>query len=787
MSREKIMSYSSLRQMVDGCVLFQRLDELLSQRQITHLSFDLFDTFFRRACGEPSWVFEEAARRVLANGVTLPMEAEDYRLCRIEAESRARKKSMREEVRFTEIFAHLPLSDEQKRVLMAEELQVERDMVYLDPLVQMILLREQCRGLQVIFISDMYLSEAFLRELITQKCPQLHNVRLFVSSELGLTKQSGSLFQQMLSLLKIKPEQVLHIGDNPKADVQSAQQLGLASLHFDLPDHLSEILENEKLYRVNLPSNMQHARKLAVLSMPQQLSEEEQFFYAYGAFILGPILTAFSKWVLQSAKRLKVKNILSLMREGGIFAACINRQIDFQSQQYPDIRCQTCYASRKATYLPAIDDSQLEDAVSQTLMRRNYTVRDFFNEFGIQDVRLTSFLDTPLALLDQIAIDGQDGLQLMADVFEKNIDQIKRNIQQSKLAMRDYFGRLTGNEPYLLVDLGGGGTIPSQISKAIQQQPVTSLLLYCNHRGSKNSVITPISAFIPVRTDTIKGIKKIARSPEIFEIVLVGLEGSTLGYRRTAEGRVVPRQAEVSYSTQHQQNIRSFEAGISAYQLWDQSLGIPEPDLDERLSFLRMMERLVECPVSSEVRYLGNLVHEDNFGSERSYKVINSSGLARIHSEGIETFYRKFSKNMSYGERWLAWPQGSLSRLDPDLMMDFVGLRDARYKHAQAIERLLELAQSQQATDVIVYGAGEFFECLVPELAKNSIHIRSVIDKKANFGHYQVMGYNVISLSECSIPSGTVLIIASASFVEEIRRDIFAAISSQDVTILSLN
>jgi hypothetical protein len=86
-----------------------------------------------------------------------------------------------------------------------------------------------------------------------------------------------------------------------------------------------------------------------------------------------------------------------------------------------------------------------------------------------------------------------------------------------------------------------------------------------------------------------------------------------------------------------------------------------------------------------------------------------------------------------------------------------------------------------------VYGAGEFFECLVPELVKNSIHIRSVIDKKANFGQYQVMGYDVISLSECSIQSGSVLIIASASFVEEIKRDIFATISSQDVTILSLN
>ncbi|WP_421173050.1 HAD-IA family hydrolase [Aeromonas sp. 601115] len=786
MSHYAVMS-PELRDLLENSQFLTALDQYLCIDKITHISLDVFDTLLRRACDEPSWVFEEAARRLLNRGLNLPIEAEDYRFCRLEAEARARKLISGEEISFDDIFEQLPFSDEIKAVLKVEELKVEREVLYPDPIIQEVLVRAQRKNKQIVFISDMYLPEVFLRDCISEKFPEISYNYLFVSSSVGLTKQSGALFSHVITQIKLKPEQVLHIGDNPRADVQSARQHGLASLHFDIPENLSEVLENEKVYRVNVPSTMQHARKLAVLSMPQQLSEEEQFFYTYGAFILGPVLTAFAKWVLQSAKRLQVKNILSLMREGGIFAACINRQVDFQSQQYPDIRCQTCYASRKATYLPAIDDSQVEEAVSQTLMRRNYTVRDFFNEFGVQDVRLASFLDTPLALLDQIAIDGQDGLQLMAEVFEQNIEQIKSSIQQSRLDMRDYFVGLTGDAPYLLVDLGGGGTIPSQISKAMLQQPMSSLLLYCNHRGSKNSVITPISAFIPVRNDTIKGIKKIARSPEIFEIVLVGLEGSTLGYRRTAEGKVVPRQAEVRYSVQHQQNIRSFEAGVNAYQLWDQSLGIAESDLSERISFLRMMERLVECPVSSEVHYLGNLVHEDNFGSERSYKVINSSGLARIHSEGIETFYRKFSKNMSYGERWLAWPQGSLSRLDPDLMMDFVGLRDARYKHAQAIDRLLELMQSQHATEVIVYGAGEFFECLAPELIKKSIRIRTVIDKKANFGHYQVMGYDVISLSECSIPSGSVLIVASASFVDEIKRDIFATISSQDVTILSLN
>jgi len=119
-------------------------------------------------------------------------------------------------------------------------------------------------------------------------------------------------------------------------------------------------------------------------------------------------------------------------------------------------------------------------------------------------------------------------------------------------------------------------------------------------------------------------------------------------------------------------------------------------------------------------------------------------------------------------------------------MCDHVGLRESRYKHSQSIETLIELVLSYQVKDVIVYGAGEFFECLEPELTKNNIKISAVIDRKANFGNYKVMGYDVTRLSERCVADGSVFIIASMSFIDEIKRDIFASLSCRDVKILSL-
>ncbi len=52
----------------------------------------------------------------------------------------------------------------------------------------------------------------------------------FNAHEAGVEKPHPSIFEQMLTHAQLTPQQVVHIGDNPIADVQGAQQLGMATI-----------------------------------------------------------------------------------------------------------------------------------------------------------------------------------------------------------------------------------------------------------------------------------------------------------------------------------------------------------------------------------------------------------------------------------------------------------------------------------------------------------------------------------------------------------------------------
>lgn len=772
--------------MVFGSQFYEKIDNLFSNENVKYVSFDIFDTIFRRTCSEPSWVFEEAARRLIVKGKLLPIEASDYRQCRIEAERQARKETTLDDIKFKDIFNYIPIEDGLKKELMDEEINVESDVLYVDPLIEIVIDKAKQHNLSIIFVSDMYLPALVLINLIEKKLPGLNFYKLFVSSEYGETKQTGRLFQRVISELGVKANNIIHIGDNIKADVESARAKGMLAFHFDPPEYINNILEKEKEYHILLPSPVMHARKLALLSSPDKLSEEESFFYSYGAFIVGPILSAFSKWILTRSDFLGVKNILTLMREGKIFSKCINRELDEDLDRHSKVFCRPCYASRKATFLPAADSDKIQDLVSLSLTRKNYTVQDLFSELDIDDARFDVFLDTQLSALDQISIDGKDGLTIISEIINNQKDELKNLIDEHRDALRKYFDSLTNATPYALVDFGGGATIQYQLSKVVNHQPLVNFLLYVNSRGFGHSKDIPINSFIPYCNKTKRGINLLSRSPEIFEIVLVGTEGTTLSYCCNEKNDVVIKQAETKYSKQHIKNIKCFEDGVEAFQLWAHYLNVKSPTLDERISYLSVMERLIECPELNEIKYLGDLIHEDNFGSNRSYKVINSSGVNKINEYGIEKIYRSFIKNISYGSSWLAWPQGTISKLEPNFMKDYLRLRSSKDKHMDDIHSLIQLCQSNLASEITIYGAGEFFEYLLPYLIKEKIIIRNVIDKKAKLGRYNVAGYDVKSLSEVDFSSGDIIVVASASFVDEIKKDIFSKANVGNIKILSL-
>ncbi len=92
------------------------------------------------------------------------------------------------------------------------------------------LLRIQAAGKPVVFVSDMYLSGADVRRILVAVVPALADLPLFVSADVGLTKRHGHLFAHVAAALDLPPDAVLHVGDNPHADVLRAREAGFRTL-----------------------------------------------------------------------------------------------------------------------------------------------------------------------------------------------------------------------------------------------------------------------------------------------------------------------------------------------------------------------------------------------------------------------------------------------------------------------------------------------------------------------------------------------------------------------------
>src|SRR5262252_1073762 len=58
---------------------------------------------------------------------------------------------------------------------------------------------------------------------------------IFVSSELGADKPDPEIFRRALKLVELKPDEVLHVGDDPERDWEAARAAGLATFRLDRP------------------------------------------------------------------------------------------------------------------------------------------------------------------------------------------------------------------------------------------------------------------------------------------------------------------------------------------------------------------------------------------------------------------------------------------------------------------------------------------------------------------------------------------------------------------------
>ncbi len=438
------------------------------------LSLDCFDTLVWRRVAAPTDAFYLLARSegFQSRGLTAAS-----RTFAETAARRARKASEdKSEVTLSQIYRHvLPTArDTDIESLAAEELAIEKQVCFAFRPVLDLIAQARSRSMKVIVVSDTYFNESQLSELIgsTIGAPDASTLfdQIYCSSRYGRAKHDG-LFDDVLAALAMPADQILHIGDNPAADLQGANRSGVRGVHFTA--FTREIQEASRMataagsilmpsVRSSVPAHelchalwAQHATQL---DAPERV----------GHTALGPIMLGFVRWLADRALALEESgerpHLVFLLRDGWLPHRAYERLIA-ADPRLAGIPHSEAEISRFAGYAGSFTGVEAIDRYL-AFMGKQKCYAEMARQLGIPKARA--------AALVREAEQRTDGLK----VFHKRIKE-RKTLAQITAASAAYRQRLmnylrstTGiqsGETVVLVDLGYSGTVQSLIQPALEK------------------------------------------------------------------------------------------------------------------------------------------------------------------------------------------------------------------------------------------------------------------------------------------------------------------------------
>lgn len=283
------------------------------------LSLDCFDTLLWRNVHAPRDVFADLG------GMPTP---DQRRWAEGNARARALIARGTSEAMLAEIYdTLLPAADAETRAAAAAaELAAEARHCYGFAPTIALMRAAKLDGRQVIVVSDTYLNQGQLHDLIAAAAGADVAAlidRIFCSSEYGVAKSEG-LFRHVLGELGVGPEELLHIGDNEIADHVAPTALGIPALHLvQFSQATQQRLRLEAVTGAMLhggaqhwPAYQPHRAKIAI--------GEPQFDHpaaVLGYSVLGPLFEAFDRWLKAEAVELAATrgarvHVLFMLRDG---------------------------------------------------------------------------------------------------------------------------------------------------------------------------------------------------------------------------------------------------------------------------------------------------------------------------------------------------------------------------------------------------------------------------------------------------------------------------------------
>jgi len=539
-------------------------------------SFDIFDTILTRSVLKPSEVFHICGTRAAQFG-WLTISPNIFQIERVNARDRSCKFVEGGENTLHEIYDELAdaleISKETISKLKNLELEVERELLIPVPKACQMIIEARRSHPNVLFLSDMYLPEDFLKERLKQHGFWQEGDRLYVSSQLRKSKGQGDLFLKVLEDLSLRPQDLTHTGNSWQSDVAKPSSLGINSIYFNdaNPNRYELILQKYANVTNGITS------LLAGISRYTRLTQEVgtpkgSIIRDIAASVAAPILTAYTIWILQQAKAKQLARIYFLARDGEILLQIAK---ELAPKIYPEVELRYLYVSRQALRMPGLtkinrafwewmfDDTTIFtiDSLLARMCLDRQSAEPIFVPLGYPCDRWQQNLSTQERSSLRTKLEQHQPLQeLVLQIAEQKREVLKAYLKQEKM--------LDG-QPFGLVDVGWRGSLQVSLENAFEifgtRMPVGFYFALDKPSGGLKLKGEAIAFFFNLNNGT--GLRNDIdyRYVSAMEVFCAGCEGTTLDYTLQADGSVVPKLKHINNQPALDWGLKSFQRSVIAF------------------------------------------------------------------------------------------------------------------------------------------------------------------------------------------------------------------------------
>ncbi|MGE7945704.1 HAD family hydrolase [Lysinibacillus sp. NPDC093688] len=737
------------------------------------ITCDIFDTLVYRTVLTPSDVFLKVGKQARESKLLVDrIDEQQFKRLRELAEKIAREKSFQKyknkEITLQDIYNNLPEYIGDVNKIMKLEIDVEKEVIYLNKSIYSFLKAAKRNKLKIILLSDMYLTKPELEEILIYNGADLTLFdNIIVSSEIKKSKADTKLYEYIIENQNIKPSNTLHIGDNYISDIINAKKFGLNTIHYKLNGDFDEKYDRELVKKEKCIGELWALRKEVALNNPYDSNVDSYFWFDYGATILGPIFSVFTEYIYGEAIKNNVNNIHPILRDGHIFGDLL--KIKDKNLKF---NINPIYASRKSTYLSSKTEFTSND-LREVMKSDQLLVSALMNRIGIKDHPFVKWGNISMARTLSINIDNTTLFDKIEDFLIRiKKQELKDVFKKENLLFTNYFKQeVDVKKEYFTIDIGYSGTISKNIQKALKIKgdlyKGRDFLLLGQKHTSKNILEgSNIDVFIPYENNE-SFFTNYNFKPFLLESFTSNNSPSVIGYKeKNKEVNPIFKDNYIEKQNEVAKEI-CLEGVICFYNHFLEliehknitSMLVNETD---RSSYLWILERLMNYPINKEAVLLGELLTENDFDRNVKKSLCSLEDDLELQQKGLKRYQKE---SLRREETWIA---GIIERRYPYyLAMELY--KETSDPNINFVIETIKDCLDKNVQQCIVYGCGDIGLLMVKLLKASNIQPLYIVDRNSLLWGRNVEDIPVVDFSKVKNIKNIPFIIASNAFFKDIE------------------